>query len=102
MATGRRYLFGGKLKRTITFFIDGKSYCWQKGLFVEIPSNNKTSQGHMVVLRNGKSENVFHFKTWAEVQELVEIPEHGGVTEVEGQRSTDGEKDKPDGKLNYL
>lgn len=100
--TGKRYLFGGKLKRTITFFIDGRSYCWQKGTFVEIPSNQKHDKGHMVVLRNGRTENVFHFRNWEEVRELVEIPDHGGLTELDGQRSTDAEKDKPEGKISFL
>ena len=93
MATGRRFVFGGKLKRTITFFIDNRSYCWQKGTFVEVPTNTMNgAKGRMVTLRVGRVENVFHFASWEEVRELVEFPEHGGVTEIEGQRSTDGEK----------
>ena len=91
MATGRRYQFGGKLKRTITFFIDGRSYCWQKGTFVEIPANLVNDKGRMVVLRNGKIENTFHFKNWSEVQELVEIPEHGGITDLGDERRGNGD-----------
>jgi hypothetical protein len=71
--------FGGTLKRTITFFIGAKPVCWQKGTFVEIPFNNKTATGHAVKLKCGNVENTFFFKTWEDLQEMVDIREAKAV-----------------------
>lgn len=60
-------------------FINTKPVCWQKGVFVEIPYNNKTAAGHAVTLKVGAVENTFHFKTWEDLQDMVDIREAKAV-----------------------
>lgn len=74
-----KWKFGGTLKRTITFFLGMKAVCWQKGTFVEIPYNNKTEKGHAVTLKVGDVQNTFFFKTWEDLQDMLDIREAKAV-----------------------